>query len=66
MINNACASQAIINILANVDHCDVKLGQTLGELKEFTGSFDPQMKGLTISNSDTIRTVHNGFSRYLP
>jgi len=63
VINNACASQAILNILANVDHADVKLGQTLSELKEFTGSFDPQMKGLTISNSDTIRTVHNGFSR---
>ncbi|XP_067940720.1 ubiquitin carboxyl-terminal hydrolase isozyme L5-like [Watersipora subatra] len=63
VINNACASQAIINILANVEHKDVSLGSTLTELRDFTMSFDPQMKGLSISNSENIREVHNSFSR---
>ncbi|KAF6033819.1 hypothetical protein EB796_007876 [Bugula neritina] len=63
VINNACATQAIINILANVDHEDVKLGSSLTELKDFTMSFDPQMKGLSISNSQHIRSVHNTFAR---
>lgn len=26
-------------------------------------SFDPAMRGLAISNQDTIRTVHNSFAR---
>ena len=33
------------------------------DLKEFCGSFDAGMKGLTLSNSDQIRTVHNSFAR---
>lgn len=65
MINNACATQALINILCNVEHDDVNLGTTLTELKEFTAGFDAQMKGLTINNSEPIRTVHNSFSRYV-
>ena len=40
---NACATQAILNALMNMD--GVELGQTLQDLKEFTASFDPQMKG---------------------
>lgn len=42
---------------------DVELGSVLTELKEFTKSFDPSMKGLTLSNSEVIRTVHNSFAR---
>lgn len=63
VIENACATQAILSILMNSKHPDLKLGQTLTELKEFCSSFDPHMKGLTISNSSTIRTVHNSFAR---
>lgn len=63
VINNACATQAILSVLMNLDNSSVVLGPTLQELKEFCSSFDAGMKGLTISNSDQIRTVHNSFSR---
>jgi ubiquitin carboxyl-terminal hydrolase L5 len=63
VINNACATQAIISILMNCQHEDVKLGETLSTFKEFSQSFDPATKGLTLSNSDQIRDVHNSFAR---
>ena len=63
VINNACATQAIINILLNCQHKDMQLGQTLTDLKEFIQHFDPTMKGLALSNSDVIKQVHNSFAR---
>jgi len=63
VINNACATQAILSVLMNLQDAEIKLGQNLTQLKEFTKEFDPQMKGLTFSNSDVIRDVHNSFSR---
>ncbi|XP_071821841.1 ubiquitin carboxyl-terminal hydrolase isozyme L5-like [Apostichopus japonicus] len=63
VINNACATQAILSILMNCQHGDVDLGDQMNEFKEFTSSFDPHMKGLTISNSDVIKQVHNSFAR---
>lgn len=63
VINNACATQAILSILLNCQHEDLKLGKTLSEFKEFCQSFDPHTKGLTLSNASQIRTVHNSFAR---
>ncbi|XP_064616325.1 ubiquitin carboxyl-terminal hydrolase isozyme L5-like [Liolophura sinensis] len=63
VINNACATQAILSILLNCNHKDVSLGETLTSFKEFAQSFDPALRGLSLSNSDVVRQVHNSFSR---
>ncbi|XP_061400715.1 ubiquitin carboxyl-terminal hydrolase isozyme L5 [Musca vetustissima] len=63
VINNACATQAILSVLLNCKHDDIKLGETLTNFKEFCQFFDPYNKGLTLSNASQIRTVHNSFAR---
>ncbi|XP_033727620.1 ubiquitin carboxyl-terminal hydrolase isozyme L5-like [Pecten maximus] len=63
VINNACATQAILSILLNCDHKDVGIGDTLQSFKEFVQGFEPALRGLTLSNSDIIKQVHNSFSR---
>lgn len=63
MINNACATQAILSLLLNCKHPDLVLGTKLTEFKEFCTSFDAYNKGLTLSNAAHIRAVHNSFSR---
>lgn len=47
----------------NCHHSDLKIGQTLADFKEFTRHFDGHMKGLSLSNAEQIRTVHNSFAR---
>ncbi|XP_063983046.1 ubiquitin carboxyl-terminal hydrolase isozyme L5 [Diachasmimorpha longicaudata] len=63
VINNACATQAIVSVLLNCKHPDVSIGGNLEEFKNFCQSFDATMRGLALSNSDIIRQVHNSFSR---
>uniref|UniRef100_A0A4W4FK98 Ubiquitin carboxyl-terminal hydrolase n=1 Tax=Electrophorus electricus TaxID=8005 RepID=A0A4W4FK98_ELEEL len=64
VINNACATQAIVSVLLNCSHPDMHLGETLTEFREFSHSFDAAMKGLALSNSEVIRQVHNSFARW--
>ncbi|XP_069497176.1 ubiquitin carboxyl-terminal hydrolase isozyme L5 isoform X2 [Ambystoma mexicanum] len=63
VINNACATQAIVSVLLNCEHPHIYIGETLAEFKEFTHDFDAGMKGLALSNSELIRQVHNSFAR---
>mmetsp|Transcript_27027 Transcript_27027/g.76149 ORF Transcript_27027/g.76149 Transcript_27027/m.76149 type:complete len:375 (-) Transcript_27027:79-1203(-) len=60
VIQNACATQAILSILMNAGD-KLELGPHLKEFREFTSALDSQMKGLAVSNSEPIRRAHNSF-----
>lgn len=59
-IQNACATQAVLNVLLNKSD-EVNLGDDLAQFKNFVTGFDGEMCGETISNSDLIRKAHNLF-----
>jgi ubiquitin carboxyl-terminal hydrolase L5 len=61
VIQNACATQAILNILLNQPSEKLELGKALQELRQFTAQLDPSMKGLALGNSELIRKAHNSF-----
>ncbi|XP_063714790.1 ubiquitin carboxyl-terminal hydrolase isozyme L5-like [Symsagittifera roscoffensis] len=63
VIQNACATQAIINLLMNAKQESLDLGDNLKTFKDFTKSFDPQTAGLAMSNQEQLREVHNSFAR---
>lgn len=60
VIQNACATQALLSVVLNASGLNVS--EELSNLKSFTSEFDAVTKGLTIGNSEVIRSVHNSFS----
>eukprot|EP00929_Paragymnodinium_shiwhaense_P112837 TRINITY_DN81105_c0_g1_i1.p2 TRINITY_DN81105_c0_g1~~TRINITY_DN81105_c0_g1_i1.p2 ORF type:complete len:370 (-),score=125.10 TRINITY_DN81105_c0_g1_i1:192-1301(-) len=61
VIENACATQAILSVIMNSESDKLDIGPHLREFKEFSMALDPQMKGLAIGNSEVIRKAHNSF-----
>jgi len=61
VIQNACATQAILGILLNCRD-RVELGSTLTDLYNFTKELDIVSRGMALENSEQIRTAHNSFA----
>lgn len=60
MIQNACATQALLSIILNSP--DISIGPELTSFKEFSFGMDPVTKGMVVSNSQVIRDAHNSFA----
>ena len=43
VIENACATQAILSVLLNCNHADIDLGSNLKDFKSFVSNFDPDV-----------------------
>ncbi|XP_023938738.1 ubiquitin carboxyl-terminal hydrolase isozyme L5 [Bicyclus anynana] len=59
---NACAAHAILNILLNCVHPDIDIGEDLTELKESSMVLNPYMRGVALTNSETVKNAHNFMS----
>lgn len=64
IVNNACATQAILGVLLNAE--DIDLGTSLTDFKLFTSEIDCESKGIAIGQSDVLREAHNSFARPEP
>jgi len=60
VVNNACATLAVLNALGNIP--SLIAGPQLSELFSFTTGMDPQTRGLVITSSDWLREAHNALS----
>ena len=47
-------------MLLNIESRDISLGETLTQFREFTSSFDPALKGMSLTNADRLREVTRG------
>ena len=60
VVNNACATLAVINALGNIPN--LRSGTQLRDLMSFASELDPQTRGLVITSSDWLREAHNALS----
>ncbi|KAL9642221.1 hypothetical protein ABK040_007222 [Willaertia magna] len=68
IVTNACATQAILSILLNIDtnKQKVDLGQELINFKTFNQGLPPDVIGESIGSFDLIKEAHNSFARPEP
>lgn len=64
-MSNACATQAIVNILLNASD-RVEIGDMLKGFKSFTNDMSPDVRGDIIGQHADIRKAHNSFARAEP
>eukprot|EP00400_MALV-I_sp_L67-5_P000155 gene155-845_t len=48
VVQNACATQAILSILMNIESDKVDIGSSLSDFKGFAGALDPESLGMAI------------------
>lgn len=60
VVNNACATLAVLNALLNIPA--LHTGPELRDLTGFTAGMDPQTRGLAITSSEFLRGAHNALS----
>lgn len=60
VVNNACATLAVLNALGNIP--SLECGPQLADLLQFTAEMDPQTRGLVVTGSDWLREIHNSLS----
>ncbi|GAA5969478.1 hypothetical protein JCM11641_008129 [Rhodosporidiobolus odoratus] len=66
VINNACASIALLNAVLNIQDPKVQLGEELSNLQAFSDGLDAETRGWTISNSEKIREGKPACSPHIP
>ncbi|TFK44491.1 ubiquitin carboxyl-terminal hydrolase [Crucibulum laeve] len=60
VVNNACATLAVMNAIGNIP--SLPTGPQLGDLLSFSNGMDPQTRGLVITSADWLREAHNALS----
>ncbi|KAK7685201.1 hypothetical protein QCA50_011564 [Cerrena zonata] len=60
VVNNACATLAVLNALGNIP--DLPKSEQLTDLINFTVGMDPQTRGMTVTSADWLREAHNALS----
>lgn len=60
VVNNACATLAVLNALGNIP--SLPTGPQLADLNNFTVGMDPQTRGMVITSADWLREAHNALS----
>ncbi|GLB37320.1 putative ubiquitin carboxyl-terminal hydrolase [Lyophyllum shimeji] len=60
VVNNACATLAVMNAIGNIP--SLPTGPQLAELNSFTTGMDPQTRGMVITSADWLREAHNALS----
>lgn len=63
IVQNSCATHALISVLLNCNQLD--LGSTLTKLRDHTKSMSPENKGYAIGNTPELAKAHNAHASHL-